>query len=214
VLRHSPNSFQPTVQTSTRLLHHSIHQNQQLLYHTLILLTVFFPPSTDTVLSGTSTNLLFICRYRQRPTKLSSIPSLSRTTTSNASRNPRSPSIPCPSSLNTTLSLLLDASSLTPAGLCLSSHTSLANPLVGTKHFPLYLPVILSAIVAMAKKSVSFAPYSVIVSERRERTAPTPERDSAKRLERLRLPAQVSAFLPSQVSLSPSLHQLTNSFLS
>ncbi|KAL2784379.1 hypothetical protein BJX66DRAFT_344096 [Aspergillus keveii] len=43
----------------------------------------------------------------------------------------------------------------------------------------------------MAKKSVSFAPYSVIVSERRERTAPTPERDAAKRLERLRLPAQL-----------------------
>ncbi|KAL3449141.1 hypothetical protein BJX65DRAFT_44992 [Aspergillus insuetus] len=66
----------------------------------------------------------------------------------------------------------------------------------------------------MAKKSVSFAPYSVIVSERRERTTPTPERDAAKRLERLRLPAQVSAFLPSQVPLSPSLQQLTTSFLS
>ncbi|KAJ0419654.1 hypothetical protein BJY00DRAFT_313799 [Aspergillus carlsbadensis] len=43
----------------------------------------------------------------------------------------------------------------------------------------------------MAKKSVSFAPYSVIVSERRERTAPTPERLAAKALERVRLPAKL-----------------------
>ncbi|KAL3466916.1 hypothetical protein BJX64DRAFT_284068 [Aspergillus heterothallicus] len=47
------------------------------------------------------------------------------------------------------------------------------------------------------KKSVSFAPYSVIVSERRERTPPTPQKVAARALERCLLPAE-----PIQLTVS------------